>query len=165
MSIQSDSDVMQRNLRSLSAIDPFAHKIVDHGLHVAVYSFNSEQRAWKRDDVAGPFFIYQRKDRPFFSFIIVNRQNPQDFIRPIMPNMNFELNSPYIFINNNEENIIGLWFTNESDCSKAYKLFQELQQLSMLKELPPPPISEKKDFIKLLTQGNLSVKKLNNNNI
>ncbi|KAI6200419.1 hypothetical protein M3Y96_00731700 [Aphelenchoides besseyi] len=164
MSIQMDSDVMQRNLRSLTAIDPFAHKIVDHGLHVAVYSFNSEQHAWKRDDVAGPFFIYQRKDRPFFSFIIVNRQNPQDFIRPILPNMNFELNSPYIFINNNEENIIGLWFTNESDCTKAYKLFQELQHLSMLKELPPPPpASEKKDFIKLLTQGNLVVKKLNNN--
>ncbi|KAI6217576.1 hypothetical protein M3Y99_01762300 [Aphelenchoides fujianensis] len=158
-------ETLERNLRSLRAIDPFADQILHQGVHVAVYSFNGEQRAWKREDVAGPFFVYMRKDKPFFSFVIVNRQSPEDLIQPILPKMSFELNAPYVFINKNDgSSIMGLWFTSEADCTDAHKLFEDLKDQSMaskpqlperLVELPPEP----KDFIKMLLQGSSSIQK------
>ena len=147
---------MERNLRSLRAIDAFADTILSQCLHVAVYTFSQETKAWKREDVAGPFFIYSRKDKPYISFIVVNRQNPDDLIQPILPQMQFELQPSYIFINKGEnrtfffcfyvfhqcfrkhillayflEDITGLWFTNEEECTRAHSLFEELKSISM----------------------------------
>jgi hypothetical protein len=58
---QEDKTVVDRNLRSISAIDPFAAEILAQSVHVALYDFDLETKSWKRSDVAGPFFVYKRK--------------------------------------------------------------------------------------------------------
>jgi hypothetical protein len=64
-----------------------------------------DSRSWKRKEVAGPFFIYKRKAKPFYSFIIANRHSPDDFIQPILQTIRFELKAPFIFVNVSESKL------------------------------------------------------------
>src|SRR4051812_30902946 len=97
--------VNERNLNSISKIDPFVSSIVEQSVHVALYEFDVDSRNWKRTEVAGPFFIYKRKAKPFYSFIIVNRNSPDDHIQPILPSIRFELKAPFIFVNVSESKL------------------------------------------------------------
>lgn len=99
MSRQNDTSVTDRNVNTISKIDPFVARIVAQSAHVALYEFDIDSKSWKRKEVAGPFFIYERKAKPFHSFMIANRHSPDDFIQPILGTVRFELNSPFIFVN------------------------------------------------------------------
>jgi hypothetical protein len=78
---QEDKSVNDRNLSSISKIDPFVAEIVSQSVHVALYDFEIETKSWKRREIAGPFFIYKRKAKPFYSFMIANRHSPDDYIQ------------------------------------------------------------------------------------
>lgn len=97
--------ITERNLNSISKIDPFVSSIVEQSVHVALYDFDVDSRSWKRKEVAGPFFIYKRKAKPFYSFIIANRHSPDDYIQPILPTIRFELKAPFIFVNVSESRL------------------------------------------------------------
>lgn len=97
-----DASVCDRNLSSISKIDPFVAEIVAQSAHAALYDFEIETKSWKRKEISGPFFIYKRKAKPFYSFMIANRHSPDDFIQPILPSIRFELNASFVFVNVSE---------------------------------------------------------------
>lgn len=128
-----------RNLNSISKIDPFVSEILDQSGHVALYEFDVDSKNWKRKEVAGPFFVYKRKAKPYYSFLIANRHSPDDLIQPILPSILFELKEPFVFVNLPDseypsrilkipysEKIIGLWFSANEEAKKIHGQLESL---------------------------------------
>lgn len=65
-----------------------------------MYSFQPEKKAWEKTAVDGPFFVYQRCDKPYYSLFIANRQSPSDFIEPLIERMETQGNGQYLYTNN-----------------------------------------------------------------
>uniref|UniRef100_A0A1I7S325 CNH domain-containing protein n=1 Tax=Bursaphelenchus xylophilus TaxID=6326 RepID=A0A1I7S325_BURXY len=127
--IQSELvDVSDQNLKCIKMIDPLADKIVCQASHGALYNYCVETDEWIKSEVGGPFFIYSRKDRPFYSYMIANRQSLEDWIQPIKKDMRFECNSPYIFTNIPKKEIKALWFGDEKECIKVYQTLVGLKE-------------------------------------
>lgn len=70
----------QANLASIKRIDPFAEEVLTGCVHTALFNFNVAEKKWVKGEVDGPLFVYRRKDKPWFSFMIANRLSLDDHI-------------------------------------------------------------------------------------
>jgi len=130
-----------QNLMSIKRIDPFAEEVLTGCAHTALFNFNVEEKKWVKGEVDGPLFVYRRKDKPWFSFMIANRLSLDDHIelvtrkshlfchkllfalRPILKEIQLKYEPPYIFIYDKDNTIRGLWFSGEDECKRVYNLF------------------------------------------
>ncbi|CAD6197173.1 unnamed protein product [Caenorhabditis auriculariae] len=120
------AELAAKNLAQIQKIDPCANKLLDKVPHTALYKFQKDKRSWMKTDIEGTMFVYQRCDRPFFSFLIANRQSPEDFIVPIGPNLQFKSDKKYLFICTQDCSINVLWFYEEDDCARIANLLEKL---------------------------------------
>ncbi|VDN03029.1 unnamed protein product [Thelazia callipaeda] len=120
----------EMNLNSIQRLDPCAVSIIDKTAHAALYHFNKSKTEWVKTTVEGPLFLYKRADKPLHSLMIANRQSLMDHIEPIIPSLQFFLETPYIFINTQENDIRGFWFFDEVDCVRFYKVLIKLTSMS-----------------------------------
>lgn len=123
------------NQSAIARCDPSVSKIVGTATQVALYNF-VDGHAWEKTDVEGCLFIYERSAQPKYSFLVMNRQHPKDFIEPITADMDLNLQKPYIFYRKrgNNTTIHGLWFFEENECERTANVFKQLIEACRIQE-------------------------------
>ncbi|KAH7694568.1 Dcp1-like decapping family protein, partial [Aphelenchoides avenae] len=122
----TDSKAAEINLKSVQRIDREALSIISQATHVALYRFDMATSEWRKDEVEGPLFVYRRSAEPYYSFLIANRQSPQDFILYVTSELALKDQPPYIFLYRPNGLINGLWFSRDTDGKRFYDLINKL---------------------------------------
>ncbi|CAL2029933.1 unnamed protein product [Caenorhabditis brenneri] len=120
------ADLAAKNLAQLQKIDIAASKILDKMPFAAIYRIDPVKKEWNNANCEGTLFVYQRADRPYFSFLIANRNDPSDFIEPLTMNHNLRLDGNFIYFHKDNSSIQALWFHEMSDTQRVFNLLQKL---------------------------------------
>jgi hypothetical protein len=96
----SDSD-KKINLNALKNQDPFAKNILDTAVRVAVYKFVSKKNEWKKLDVEGSLFLFERMVEPLHSFVVMNTLALNLFLQPITADLEFQDRNPFLLYKSN----------------------------------------------------------------
>uniref|UniRef100_A0A1I7U939 mRNA_decap_C domain-containing protein n=1 Tax=Caenorhabditis tropicalis TaxID=1561998 RepID=A0A1I7U939_9PELO len=120
------AELAQKNLAQLQKIDIAASKILDKMPFAAIYRFDTGKKEWQPANCEGTLFVYQRADRPYFSFLIANRSDPSDFIEPLTMNHMLRLDGNYIQFHKENSSIQALWFHQADDSLRIFNLLQKL---------------------------------------
>lgn len=89
------------NLNALKNQDPFATNILDMAIRVAVYKFLSKKNEWKKLDVEGSLFIFERMVEPLHSFVVMNTLALNLFLQPITSDLEFQDRNPFLLYKSN----------------------------------------------------------------
>lgn len=74
-----EAEIAEINRRVLRRKDPTISAILSQSNHVSVYGYESQ--IWEKQEIQGPLFLVQRNTvPPSFRIIILNKQNPVDFL-------------------------------------------------------------------------------------
>lgn len=98
--IMSDED-KKINLNALKNQDPFATNILDAAQRVAVYRFIAKKNEWKKLDVEGSFFLFERIVEPIHSFVVMNTLALNLFLQPITYDLEFQDRNPFLLYKSN----------------------------------------------------------------
>uniref|UniRef100_A0A8R1DXH2 mRNA_decap_C domain-containing protein n=1 Tax=Caenorhabditis japonica TaxID=281687 RepID=A0A8R1DXH2_CAEJA len=120
------AELAAKNLAQLQKIDIAASKILDKMPFAAIYKYDTAKSNWVKSVIEGTLFIYQRADRPYFSFLIANRNDPSDFIEPLTTNHVIRQEGNYILFHKEVATIQALWFHQINDSNRASALLQKL---------------------------------------
>ncbi|EFO94749.1 CRE-DCAP-1 protein [Caenorhabditis remanei] len=120
------AELAAKNLQQLQKIDIAASKILDKMPFTAIYRIDPVKKEWRNADCEGTLFVYQRADRPYFSFLIANRNDPTDFIEPLTLNHILRLEGNFIYFQKDKSSIQALWFHEATDTQRIYNLLQKL---------------------------------------
>ena len=124
---QLSSDDKKINLSALKNQDPFATNIIDTALRVAVYKFVSKKNEWKKLDVEGSLFIFERIVEPLHSFVVMNTLALNLFLQPITADLEFQDRNPFLLYKSNND-IFGIWFIDKEDCERIKNLIISLTE-------------------------------------
>ena len=124
---QLSSDDKKINLSALKNQDPFATNIIDTALRVAVYKFVSKKNEWKKLDVEGSLFIFERIVEPLHSFVVMNTLALNLFLQPITAELEFQDRNPFLLYKSNND-IFGIWFIDKEDCERIKNLIINLTE-------------------------------------
>lgn len=106
------------NLNALKNQDPFATNIIDTALRVAVYKFVSKKNEWKKLEVEGSLFLFERMVEPLHSFVVMNTLALHLFLQPITADLEFQDRNPFLLYKSNND-IFGIWFIDRDDCDRV----------------------------------------------
>lgn len=95
------NDDKKINLNALKNQDPFATNILDMAVRVAVYKFLSKKNEWKKLDVEGSLFIFERMVEPLHSFVVMNTLAFNLFLQPITVDLEFQDRNPFLLYKSN----------------------------------------------------------------
>ncbi|CAJ0633906.1 14093_t:CDS:2 [Entrophospora sp. SA101] len=96
-------DFAARNAVNLSVLkrhDEYIVEIIDTSSHVVVYLFDRDQSTWTKKGVEGTISI-----QPVFGFIVMNRLGLDNFMAPLVDNMDLEFKDEYIIYRTDDDNI------------------------------------------------------------
>jgi hypothetical protein len=96
----SDDD-RKINLNALKNQDPFATNIMDTAQRVAVYKFLSKKNEWKKLDVEGSLFLFERVVEPLHSFVVMNTLALNLFLQPVTYDLEFQDRNPFLLYKSN----------------------------------------------------------------
>ena len=116
----SDED-KKINLNTLKNNDPFASNLLDSAQRVAVYKFLSKKNEWKKLDVEGSLFLFERMVEPLHSFVVMNTLALNLFLQPITAELDVQDRNPFLLYKSNND-IFGIWFLDASDCQRIKNL-------------------------------------------
>nr|CAG4641740.1 EOG090X07B6 [Eurycercus lamellatus] len=142
------------NLAALKRVDPYAVEIVETGTQVAIYKFNSQTNEWEKTDVEGTLFLYARSGDPRHGFVVMNRLSTENLVEPITKDLEIQLQAPFLLYKNAKFAITGVWFYEESECTRiAQKLEALVKEESQRRR--PSALQDKSnvDILSLLTKA------------
>jgi hypothetical protein len=96
----SDDD-RKINLNALKNQDPFATNILDTAQKVAVYKFLAKKNEWKKLDVEGSLFLFERVVEPLHSFVVMNTLALNLFLQPVTHDLEFQDRNPFLLYKSN----------------------------------------------------------------
>jgi hypothetical protein len=96
----SDDD-RKINLNALKNQDPFATNILDTAQRVAVYKFLAKKNEWKKLDVEGSLFLFERVVEPLHSFVVMNTLALNLFLQPVTYDLEFQDRNPFLLYKSN----------------------------------------------------------------
>lgn len=102
------------NKAALQRIDPYIKTIIDSSSQVALYKYKEDE--WKRTDISGTLFVYERNSKPFYGFLILNRASPDNWVQPITDGIEIQIQPPFILYKRQDSEINGIWFYEEEGC-------------------------------------------------
>jgi len=70
------------NLSALQQRDASVSRVLFTAKHVVLYHLDHAQ-AWQRQDIEGPLFIVERRTKPFYQLVILNRKSMTDWRQPL----------------------------------------------------------------------------------
>ncbi|KAF8781413.1 mRNA-decapping enzyme 1B like protein [Argiope bruennichi] len=129
----SDSEATKINLAALRKVDSTISSIVEGSNQVALYKYLSEESRWEKTDIEGTLFVYVRSNKPQHGFMIMNRLSTTNLVEPITEKLEFQDQTPFLLYRNGEGDIYGIWFYEDKNCVKVYKLLSSLSQLAFNK--------------------------------
>ncbi|XP_046839967.1 mRNA-decapping enzyme 1B-like [Xenia sp. Carnegie-2017] len=106
------------NLAALRKSDEFIVDILETSAQVALYKFDPVGQEWKKTEVEGIFFLYQRSTTPKFALMIMNRLSRENFNEYVCKEMDFKVQQPFLLYKNSSMDILGIWFNNAEECTK-----------------------------------------------
>lgn len=108
------NDDMRIHLNALKNHDPFVNNILAQAQRVAVYKFLSKKNEWKKLDVEGSLFLFERIVEPMHSFVVMNTLALNLFLQPITCDLEFQDRNPFLLYKSNSGNffltLIIWWF-------------------------------------------------------
>nr|SVE81354.1 EOG090X07B6 [Daphnia magna] len=142
------------NLAALKRVDPYAVEIVETGTQVAIYKFNSQSNEWEKTDVEGTLFLYARSGDPRHGFVVMNRLSTENLVEPITRDLEIQLQSPFLLYKNAKLSITGVWFYEESECTRIAQKLEALVK-EETERRRPNLVQEKSnvDIMSLLTKA------------
>ena len=105
------------NLIALKNQDPFAANIVDSAMRVAVYRFQAKKNEWKKLDVEGSLFLFERMCEPLHSVAVMNTLALNLFLQPITADLEFQDRRPFLLYRSATD-VFGIWFMDDADCAR-----------------------------------------------
>nr|CAG4644002.1 EOG090X07B6 [Lepidurus arcticus] len=151
----ADGDA-RMNLAALRRVDPYITEIVENATQVALYKYNSQSNEWEKTEVEGTLFVYARSGDPHHGFLVMNRLNRENLVEPITKDLEVQVKPPFLLYRNAQLSIYGIWFYDESECSRVAKKVESLIYLDKNKSKAKPervPINSNMDIISLLTKA------------
>nr|SVE73594.1 EOG090X07B6 [Daphnia atkinsoni] len=142
------------NLAALKRVDPYAVEIVETGTQVAIYKFNSQSNEWEKTDVEGTLFLYARSGDPRHGFVVMNRLSTENLVEPITRDLEIQLQAPFLLYKNAKLSITGVWFYEESECTRIAQKLEALVKEETQRRRPNA-VQEKSnvDIMSLLTKA------------
>ncbi|GBN25988.1 mRNA-decapping enzyme 1B [Araneus ventricosus] len=129
----TDNEATKINLSALRKVDSTISSIVEGSNQVALYKYLSEESRWEKTEIEGTLFVYVRSNKPQHGFMIMNRLNTTNLVEPITEKLEFQDQTPFLLYRNGEGDIYGIWFFEDKNCVKVYKLLSSLSQLAFNK--------------------------------
>lgn len=148
--ITTSENDQHKNLQNIQRIDNSAVEILMQCTQAALYEFNLLDNKWTNTETMGPLFVYKRTAPPFYSLLIANRQSLNDYVEPIVENLNLKYDPPYILIHREDGAIRGVWIFGEDECKKIFNRITDLQ---------------KQETSKVNAATNISLQSSNSNNV
>ena len=71
-----------------------AEIIVFFPLKVALYKYINNE--WDKTEIEGTLFVYERQCDPKFGFLILNRRSTNNWIQPIVSDIDTQLQPPFL---------------------------------------------------------------------
>nr|SVE75162.1 EOG090X07B6 [Daphnia dolichocephala] len=142
------------NLAALKRVDPYAVEIVETGTQVAIYKFNSQSNEWEKTDVEGTLFLYARSGDPRHGFVVMNRLSTENLVEPITRDLEIQLQAPFLLYKNAKLSITGVWFYEESECTRIAQKLEALVKEETQRRRPA--VAQEKsnvDIMSLLTKA------------
>uniref|UniRef100_A0A4Y7M8Y2 5'-(N(7)-methylguanosine 5'-triphospho)-[mRNA] hydrolase n=1 Tax=Daphnia longispina TaxID=42846 RepID=A0A4Y7M8Y2_9CRUS len=142
------------NLGALKRVDPYAVEIVETGTQVAIYKFNSQSNEWEKTDVEGTLFLYARSGDPRHGFVVMNRLSTENLVEPITRDLEIQLQAPFLLYKNAKLSITGVWFYEESECTRIAQKLEALVKEETQRRRPN--VAQEKsnvDIMSLLTKA------------
>jgi len=141
------------NLAALKRVDPYAVEIVETGTQVAIYKFNSKTNEWEKTDIEGTLFLYTRSGDPKHGFVVMNRLSTENLVEPITKDLEIQLQTPFLLYKNANCEITGVWFYEESECTRIAKKLESLVKEETTRPRPCAPEKSAVDILSLLTKA------------
>ena len=126
-----DPSELHMNLASLQRIDPFISQILMTASRVRLYKYIKTE--WKEENIEGSLFVYERKCKPCFGFMILNQLSETNEIQPITKD-SIELSgpgqvqsrlvqAPFLFYKK-KESYHCIWFSKKDNWRKFFQIIK-----------------------------------------
>lgn len=117
------------NLSTLQKRDGDITRLLMTAKHVGLYHLNTETSAFTRQEVEGPLFLVERRTRPQYELVILNRKSMTDWSHNVAATMAdaMEVQDKYLYFQSNEPGlVITLWFHEQPDCANALDVLKRV---------------------------------------
>nr|CAG4646300.1 EOG090X07B6 [Macrothrix elegans] len=141
------------NLAALKRVDPYAVEIVETGTQVAIYKFNSTSNEWEKTDIEGTLFLYARSGDPRHGFVVMNRLSTENLVEPITKDLEIQLQAPFLLYKNAKFDITGVWFYEESECTRIAQKLEALVKEETHRRRSNQQEKSNVDILSLLTKA------------
>lgn len=119
---------LRMNVAAVKRVDPYIKDILGTATQVALYSFSALKNEWEKTDVEGALFVCSRNGEPYNSILIMNRLNTNNLVEPIVKDLDWQMQAPFLLYRNPRNNIFGIWFYNRDDCVKTTFLLENIME-------------------------------------
>lgn len=119
---------LRMNVAALKRVDPYIKDILGTATQVALYTFCAVKNEWEKTDIEGALFVYSRNGEPFNSILIMNRLNTNNLVEPVVKDLDWQMQAPFLLYRNGRNNIFGIWFYNRDECVKITYLLETIME-------------------------------------
>lgn len=124
----ADPVELRMSLTSIKRVDPYVKNVLATATHVALYVFNTTKNEWEKTETEGALFVYSRNGEPFHSIMVMNRLNRENVIEPIVKELDYQMQIPFLLYRNSKNKIFGIWFFNREECIRITFLIESLME-------------------------------------
>lgn len=147
---------LRMNVAAVKRVDPYIKDILGTATQVALYSFSALKNEWEKTDVEGALFVCSRNGEPYNSILIMNRLNTNNLVEPIVKDLDWQMQAPFLLYRNPRNNIFGIWFYNRDDCVKTTFLLENIMESlnnNQLEKNKPRKASGDADIFSMLSKA------------
>lgn len=119
---------LRMNVAALKRVDPYIKDILGTATQVALYTFSAVKNEWDKTDVEGALFVCSRNGEPYNSILIMNRLKPNNLVEPIVKDLDWQMQAPFLLYRNARNCIYGIWFYNRDECVKITFLLENIME-------------------------------------
>lgn len=119
---------LRMNVAALKRVDPYIKDILGTATQVALYTFCAVRNEWEKTDIEGALFVYSRNGEPFNSILIMNRLNTNNLVEPVVKELDWQMQAPFLLYRNGRNSIFGIWFYNRDECVKITYLLETIME-------------------------------------
>lgn len=150
----ADPVELRMSLTSIKRVDPYVKDVLATATHVALYLFNTTKNEWEKTETEGALFVYSRNGEPFHSIMLMNRLNRENVIEPIVKELDYQMQIPFLLYRNSKNKIYGIWFFNREECIRITFLIESLMETLKDKNADQTKISDKNvDIFSMLSKA------------
>ena len=148
-----------KSLLILQRMGNQADEIVHETVHTAVFRFNFQTNQFEKEGIEGGLFITRSNVAPYFSAVVLNKANPNNFVVHLDTIISVKQQESYImlrYVTGGAPVIMSLWIHDNEERSKmGNAIIESMERIKAIKNgaNPGPGTSSKTDKLKGLLAG------------